>query len=193
MNTKKLKSRDMITVALLSLVNIVIFLAGTFLYLTPITVLLMPVVYALLQGIVFFIIGAKVQKRGAIFLYCVIQGVMGFYIPYILLYCAAGILAEIILAKTGYSHPLGMTVSYVVTQVLACMGSTVYPYAIALNATLEGMKNTGNLNVNIEQAGALLESWGTVALLLGVAGASIVSAWIGNRVVKKHILNDAKA
>ena len=41
-NTKKLKVKDIITVALLSLINVVIFFAGSFLYATPVTILLMP-------------------------------------------------------------------------------------------------------------------------------------------------------
>ncbi len=65
-NTKKLKVKDIITVVLLSLINVVIFFAGSFLYSTPITILLMPVVYSLVEGIVFFMIGVKVRKRGAI-------------------------------------------------------------------------------------------------------------------------------
>ena len=46
-NTQKLKVKDIITVALLSLINVVIFFAGSFLYVTPITILLMPIVYSL--------------------------------------------------------------------------------------------------------------------------------------------------
>lgn len=193
MNTKKLKIKDIITVTLLSLINIVIFSAGTLLYLTPITVLLMPVFYSLLQGIVFFMIAVKVKKRGVMFLYCAIQGIIGFYIPYLLLYLAAGIIVETILTKTDYANPFGVTISYVIMQVLACIASTIYPYTVALNATLEGMKNTGNLNENIVQAGEMLQSWGSILLLLGVAIASIIGALIGKRVVKKHLLNDPKA
>lgn len=189
MNSEKLRIKEVITVTLLSLVNIVIFSIGAFLYLTPITVLLMPVFYAFFQGIVFFIIGVKVKKKGAVLLYCAIQGVIGFYIPYIVLYIVAGIISEIILAKTDYADPRGLTISYVIIQVCACVGSTIYPYAVALNATLDGMKNTGNLNTNIAQAGVMLQSWGTAILAVGVIVAAFIGAWMGNRVIKRHILS----
>lgn len=67
MNKSRLKVKDIITVTLLSLCNILIFALGTLMYVTPITILLTPVLYSLLQGIVFFVIGVKVQKKGSIF------------------------------------------------------------------------------------------------------------------------------
>ena len=98
-NTQKLKVKDIITVALLSLINVVIFFAGSFLYVTPITILLMPIVYSLVEGIIFFMIGAKVRKRGAILIYCFVRGVLGSFLPYIILYILAGVIAELILWK----------------------------------------------------------------------------------------------
>ena len=48
MHKNKLKAKDIITVTLLSLCNILIFSIGTFMYATPITILLTPVLYSLL-------------------------------------------------------------------------------------------------------------------------------------------------
>lgn len=62
----KLKTKDIITVVLLALINVVIFFASSVLYATPITIILMPVFFALLEGIVYFIIGTKVKKPGVI-------------------------------------------------------------------------------------------------------------------------------
>ena len=65
MESSRLKTKDIITVVLLSLINIVIFASGTFLYATPVTLLLMPLYYASLEGMVVFLIGFKGRKRGA--------------------------------------------------------------------------------------------------------------------------------
>ena len=59
----KLKIKDIITATLLALINVVIFFASSVLYATPITIILMPVFFALLEGIVYFIIGTKVKKH----------------------------------------------------------------------------------------------------------------------------------
>ena len=51
MNTaivNRLKIKDVITVVLLALINVVIFFASSVLYATPVTIILMPVFFALL-------------------------------------------------------------------------------------------------------------------------------------------------
>ncbi len=82
-NPNKLKVKDIITVVLLALINVVIFFASSVLYATPITIILMPVFFALLEGIVYFIIGTKVKKPGAILIYSIVRAIMGGYLPYI--------------------------------------------------------------------------------------------------------------
>ena len=64
-NPNKLKIKDIITVVLLALINVVIFFASSVLYATPITIILMPVFFALLEGIVYFIIGTKPFGNGS--------------------------------------------------------------------------------------------------------------------------------
>ena len=187
MNTDKLKTKDIITVVLMSLINIVIFSIGSLFYLMPVTILLMPVFYSLLQGIVFYMIGVKVQKKGAIFLYCVIQGVIGFNIPYIAMFLLAGIIGEILLSKQGYGNPKALGISYVIMQVLASFGSTIYPYGIVLDATLDNMGNSaGDLGVNVRAAGEMIGSWGMAVLILAILVSAIAGAYAGYRVMKKH-------
>lgn len=193
MKTKTLSIKDIITIVLLSLINLIIFSLGSFLYLTPITILLMPVFYSLLQGVVFFVIGVKVKKKGALFIYCVIQGAVAFNLPYLIAYVLAGVVAELILWRTGYGNLKGLAAGYVIMQLLACMGSTIYPYAITLQATLSDMENMGDLDVNVGQAASLLSVGGSALLLLGVAISAALGALIGWRIMKKHLLNDGQA
>ena len=44
-NRNKLKIKDIITVVLLALINVVLFFASSLLYATPITIILMPVFF----------------------------------------------------------------------------------------------------------------------------------------------------
>ena len=115
----KLKTKDIITVVLLALINVVIFFASSVLYATPITIILMPVFFALLEGIVYFIIGTKVKKPGAILIYSIVRAIMGGYLPYIILFILSGVIAELLLWKMGYGNAKALTVSYVINQVLA--------------------------------------------------------------------------
>ncbi len=59
MKNQKLKTKDLFTITPLTLVNVIIFLAGSFFYISPITILAMPVVFSLLDGIVFYVICQK--------------------------------------------------------------------------------------------------------------------------------------
>ena len=189
MKSTKLTTKDIITVVLLALVNTIIFGFGTFFYLAPVAILMMPVFYSLTQGIVFFMLGTKVRKKGAVFIYCVIMGVIGFNIPYIFMHLLAGVVAEILLARWGYGETKALTASYVILQFLACIGSTIYPYAIVLQATLQGIEGNGDLGINIEAAGAMLRSWFMVAFIVIVLVSAWIGALIGKKIMKKHLVN----
>lgn len=125
MTRQKLKIKDVITVVLLALINVALFFASALLYATPITIVLMPVFFSLIEGIVYFIIGTKVKKRGAILIYSIVRAILGGYLPYIVLYIVSGIVAELILWKSGYGDQKGLTFSYVIMQICAAFGSTI--------------------------------------------------------------------
>ena len=184
--TNKLKIKDIITVVLLSLINVVIFFASSLLYATPITIILMPVFFALLEGVVYFIIGTKVKKPGAILIYSIVRAIMGGYLPYIVLFILSGVIAELLLWKIGYGNGKALTVSYIINQVFAAFGSTVIPYAIAAKAMADQAVSDGRQD-NILKASEILRSWWSVALVAGVIVAAFIGAMIGRRIVKKHL------
>ena len=184
--TNKLKIKDIITVVLLSLINVVIFFASSLLYATPITIILMPVFFALLEGVVYFIIGTKVKKPGAILIYSIVRAIMGGYLPYIILFILSGVIAELILWKTGYGNGKALTVSYIINQIFAAFGSTIIPYAIAAKAMADQAVSDGRQD-NILKASEILRSWWSVALVAGVIVAAFIGAMIGRRIVKKHL------
>ena len=185
-NSNKLKIKDIITVVLLSLINVVIFFASSLLYATPITIILMPVFFALLEGVVYFIIGTKVKKPGAILIYSIVRAIMGGYLPYIILFMLSGVIAELLLWKIGYGNGKALTVSYIINQVFAAFGSTVIPYAIAAKAMADQAVSDGRQD-NILKASEILRSWWSVALVAGVIVAAFIGAMIGRRIVKKHL------
>lgn len=182
----KLKIKDVITVVLLALINVVIFFASSVLYATPATIILMPVFFALLEGVVYFIIGTKVKKPGAILIYSVVRAIMGGYLPYIALFILSGVIAELLLWKNGYGNTKALTVSYVVNQVFAAFGSTIIPYAIAAKSMADQMVTDGRQNA-ILAASELLQSWVAVALAAGVIVAALIGASLGKRIAKKHL------
>lgn len=185
-STNKLKVKDIITVVLLALINVVVFFASSLLYATPVTIILMPVFFALLEGVVYFIIGTKVKKPGAILIYSIVRAIMGGYLPYILLFILSGLIAELLLWKMGYDNSKALTSSYVINQLLAAFGSTIIPYGIAAKAMADQMVTDGRQD-NILAASNILQSWWSVALAVGVIVAALIGAAIGKRIVKKHL------
>ncbi len=185
-SSNKLKIKDIITVVLLALINVVIFFASSLLYATPVTIILMPVFFALLEGVVYFIIGTKVKKPGAMLIYSVVRAILGGYLPYILLFILSGVIAELLLWKIGYGDAKALTISYIINQVLAAFGSTIIPYAIAAKA-MDGQAVSDGRQDNILAASDMLQSWVSVALVAGVIIAAFIGATIGRRIVKKHL------
>lgn len=185
-STNKLKIKDIITVVLLALINVVIFFASSLLYATPIAIILMPVFFALLEGVIYFIIGTKVKKPGAILIYSIVRSIMGGYLPYIILFILSGVIAELLLWKIGYGNGKVLTISYIINQVFAAFGSTVIPYGIAAQAMAEQMVSDGRQD-NILAASEILRSWWSAALVVVVIAAAFVGATIGRQIVKKHL------
>lgn len=190
MNTYKLKVKDIITVTLLTLINVVIFFISSFLYALPITIVLMPVFFSLLEGVVYFIIGTKIKKSGAMMIYSFVRGILGGYLPYIVLYLLSGVIAEIIMKKAGYGNLKGLTASYIITQVLAGIGSTIYPYAIAAKSMAENSVSDGRQDA-ILAASEMLGSWGAPLLVVGIIVTAFIGAMIGSKIVRKHIAADS--
>ena len=185
-STNKLKVKDIITVVLLALINVFIFFASSLLFATPVTIILMPVFFALLEGVIYFMIGTKVKKPGAILIYSIVRAIMGGYLPYILLFILSGLIAELILWKMGYGNAKALTISYVINQLLAAFGSTIIPYGIAAKAMADQMVTDGRQG-NILAASNILQSWWSVALAVGVVIAAFIGAAIGKRIVRKHL------
>ena len=185
-STNKLKIKDIFTVVLLALINVVIFFASSLLYATPVTIILMPVFFALLESVVYFIIGTKVKKPGAILIYSIVRAIMGGYLPYIILFILSGVIAELLLWKIGYGNAKALTISYIINQVFAAFGSTIIPYGIAAKAMADQMVTDGRQD-NILAASDILQSWWSVALVAGVIVAAFIGAAIGKRIVKKHL------
>ena len=170
----------------LALINVVIFFASSVLYATPITIILMPVFFTLLEGIVYFIIGTKVKKPGCDphLQHCPRHygRIPAVHHPLYSLRCHC----ELLLWKMGYGNAKALTVSYVINQVLAAFGSTIIPYAIAAKAMADQMVTDGRQDA-ILAASQMLQSWVSVALVAGVIVAAFIGAMIGKRIVKKHL------
>ena len=119
-------------------------------------------------------------------IYCVVRGILGGYLPYVILYLLAGMIGELVMWKAHYGNAKGLTISYMIVQVFASIGSTIYPYAITFQSLAEKSEADGRA-ANITKAAEILQSGGAVVLLIGVIICAFIGAMIGKKIAKKHL------
>lgn len=119
-------------------------------------------------------------------IYCVVRGILGGYLPYVILYLLAGMIGELVMWKAHYGNAKGLTISYMIVQVFASIGSTIYPYAITFQSLAEKSEADGRA-ANITEAAEILQSGGAVVLLIGVIISAFIGAMIGKKIAKKHL------
>ena len=101
MRIEKMNTKDIITVTLLTLVNMVIYMVLGMTCVVPVMVLIYPSLIALTQGVVFMMIGTKVPRTGAFIIYSIVAGLLGFYVPYLIFNVIAAVITEILLYIGG--------------------------------------------------------------------------------------------
>ena len=116
----------------------------------------------------------------------IVRAILGGYLPYIILFILSGAITELLLWKIGYGSAKALTIGYIINQVLAAFGSTIIPYAIAASAMADQAVTDGRQDTILD-ASKLLQSWVSVALVIGVIVAALIGALIGKRIVKKHL------
>ena len=100
-NKKGFQVRDLIVTALLSVCALVIYILCAFLSFSPYTMLVVSPLWALLAAITYFLVAAKTKKPWALFIFCAVTGIYGFYPPMIICCIIAGIISALIAWKTG--------------------------------------------------------------------------------------------
>lgn len=136
-NKKGFQVRDLIVTALLSVCALVIYILCAFLSFSPYTMLVVSPLWALLAAITYFLVAAKTKKPWALFIFCAVTGIYGFYPPMIICCIIAGIISALIAWKTGCTNGKTLTISYIIYMVLAAFSGTYIPFLFFSKQTLE--------------------------------------------------------
>lgn len=189
-NNKRMKTKDLISVAIFSLLfAILIFiLAGVFSIL-PSTSLFYAGPAGILSGIVYMYLRVKVPKPGAV----VLQGILtiGLYAifgnPWIttVVILVAAVLAELASAIGKYRNFWWNTVGYVIFS-LGIWGGKLSPVAISAQEYKEYCVREGMDAAYIDQCFAYMNTTTlTLAVLATIIGC-VIGALIAKRLLKKH-------
>ena len=176
----KLTIKDLVLVAAFSVLGIVFMylIPMPFLF-TPYTILISPVGQSLFMALPFILAGAKVQKKWAILIYCVIWGLGGIMPYYIGMMFVAGLIAEFILSKTKNKFN-GLSLSFVVAMLCHYIGGTVIPYIITHEQQLEMIKQMYGYDYAMK-----MQSLKTVPMMIGISVGIIIVSLIGTYIAKK--------
>ena len=152
---------------------------------SPYTMLVVSPLWSLLAAITYFLVAAKTKKPWALFIFCAVTGIYGFYPPMIICCIIAGIISALIAWKTGCTNGKTLTFSYIIYMVLAAFSGTYIPFLFFSNQTLEQYAGMfGESYLGILQT--LVSPVTAIIMLVVVAICAFVGALIAKKLLKKH-------
>lgn len=190
MNSKKLETRDFISVGISSLIYAAVaFVVGGVAQMTPITFPFMPMIVALFTGTVFMLYAAKIPKKGALSILGVIAAILlfvtGMFWMMSVFFLIFGVAADFICASGDFKSFRKNLMAYCV-MALAPMGA--YVPMVIMPAQFDAfMKNKGDFvsfEGIIHSIGATW--WVLPLMIIGTIICAIIGGLIGKKLLKKH-------
>ena len=186
-NKKGYRVKDLIVTALLAVCAVLIYMLCAVLSFSPYTMLAVSPLWSLLAGITYFLTAVKTKRPWAMFIFCTLTGINGFYPPMMICCAVAGIISALIAWKTGCTNGKTLTVSYILFMVTAAFSGMYIPFLFFSKQTLEQYAEMfGNDYLGILQT--LVSPVTAVIMLVVVAICAFIGAVIAKKMLKKHFV-----
>lgn len=190
MDKKKLNAKDLINIGIFTVIYFVMFFITGMLGYIPIFAVIIPFVLGILGSIPFTLFLAKTGKFGAVTIMgtlvsvlCFLLGQSWISIPFGVIF---GFLADLVFKAGGYKRWNYIVAGYCVFTEWV-IGSML-PMWIMRDTFFEAYRNNGGTEQYIDAVMNLTANWMLpVVVLLGVAG-SVIGAYLGKAVLKKHFI-----
>lgn len=186
---KGLTAKDLVTIGIFSALFLVFALVGGIFFApNPVLTFYMPVGSALLCGPVYLLMMAKVKKRGAAAILgtilCVVWFVTGMHWTMAVGYLVMGIAADFVAGAGKYQSKRINSLSYI----LLSLGGTASYLVFFANPDgwAKTMLGNGTEQAYIDTMRSAGTIWILVIMLAGTVLAAAVSAFVGNRMLKKQ-------
>ena len=186
---KGLTAKDLVTIGIFSALFLVFALVGGIFFApNPVLTFYMPVGSALLCGPVYLLMMAKVKKRGAAAILgailCVVWFVTGMHWAMAVGYFVMGIVADFVAGAGKYQSKKINSLSYI----LLSLGGTASYLVFFANPDgwAKTMLGNGTEQAYIDTMRSAGTIWILVIMLAGTVLAAAVSAFVGNRMLKKQ-------
>ncbi|MGY3723815.1 energy-coupling factor transport system substrate-specific component [Granulicatella balaenopterae] len=178
---EQLKIKDLVLVAAFAVLGVMMMylLPMPFIF-SPYTILISPIFQALFLSIPFFLVATKVNKKWALFIYCLIWGLGGMMPYYIAVMVLAGLIAEYLRNKQDLSRYNSLSISFAIAMLMHYVGGTIIPYLLTKGAEFEMIKQMYG-----EDYALKMQSLKTIPFMIMVTIAVVVCSFVGSYLAKK--------
>ncbi|MDO5695437.1 MAG: MptD family putative ECF transporter S component [Eubacteriales bacterium] len=199
-----MKINDLLKIVLLSVIGFVLEMIGGYasLLFGTYALYISHALASLIVAPVFFVLCHKVHKRGTLFLYYILMGliytIMGFW-PMLIIYAAAAVIAELLVFKPeNYSNNRRLTVTYVVAQTVTALHGLFFVLFIGLDGMARlfpdmfddaTIKMTGEFMGKTGNVVAVIVIQIVIAFIGAIFGIFIYSKFFAKRKKEKTLLN----
>ncbi len=188
-NKKGLTIKDLITIGIFSALLIVtVFIGGVFFAPNPVLTFYMPIGSALLGGPVLILMIAKVPKKGAIATAGILCGVImfatGMHWAMDIGYIIGGIVGDFIAGSENYKSKTRNILAYICIS-LGPTGTYINFFADKKGWS-DYMLNGGTSQSYLEVMNGAAQNWMLVVILLGTIVIAMLSALLGQKLLKKQ-------
>lgn len=189
-NNQKLMAKDFITLGIFSAISSVLMFICAITNMTPHTYLLYPVLYALVNGVIFILIMTKVPKKGAVVIFGIVPaiclaatGVEGMIVALSFIICA--IVADLVIGKNRLNFKK-ILLGYLIYSCNLSIGGQ-FRLFVFTDDYLE-WASKGGLNETYVESMRKIATFGNWAIcIIATLVAALIGAYIGKALLKKHL------
>ncbi|GAA0117344.1 MptD family putative ECF transporter S component [Clostridium senegalense] len=190
LKTNKLQTKDLVTIGIFTAIYFVItILVMILVAIAPVIWLLYPGILAVVCGVVYMLLTAKIEKTGPVFIMSTITGIIYLVTgecTWVILatYVVTGLIAEVIRSSFGYKSFKGNLFAYCVFS-LGMIGSPL-PLWLFHDSFIQSIIEMGMDPSYVEKISTMVSGWSFIGMIIVTIICAIIGGFIGKSMLKKH-------
>ncbi|WP_010291673.1 MptD family putative ECF transporter S component [Clostridium senegalense] len=190
LKTNKLQTKDLVTIGIFTAIYFVItILVMILVAIAPVIWLLYPGILAVVCGVIYMLLTAKIEKAGPVFIMSTITGIIYLVTgecTWVILatYVVTGLIAEVIRSSFGYKSFKGNLFAYCVFS-LGMIGSPL-PLWLFHDSFIQSIIEMGMDPSYVEKISTMVSGWSFIGMIIVTIICAIIGGFIGKSMLKKH-------
>ncbi|GAA0126845.1 MptD family putative ECF transporter S component [Clostridium sp. CTA-19] len=190
LKNNKLQTKDLVTIGIFTAIYFVItILVMILVAIAPVIWLLYPGILAVVCGVIYMLLTAKIEKTGPVFIMSTITGIIYLVTgecTWVILatYVVTGLIAEVIRSSFGYKSFKGNLFAYCVFS-LGMIGSPL-PLWLFHDSFIQSIIEMGMDPSYVEKISTMVSGWSFIGMIIVTIICAIIGGFIGKSMLKKH-------